>query len=163
MCYWKKCCKDMEQKTAPVVTWPLIPREGWEGVAAECCSTKCTEAFPISTLIKNMAQTPARPLLWSSKGSSRDLNQEQSETWWYRAGGGGRLGARTMQLPHATAPSEAAAPCDSSLLLPPKQQLCTLNPAFDCFGLCRVTWCLRGSFWLAGSAHGISLLEPQIP
>lgn len=74
-----------------------------------------------------------------------------------------------MQLPHTTAPSGAAAPCYSSLLLPPKQQLCTLNPAFNCFGLCRVMWCLRGCLALPmGSAswchkhHNPALLALQI-
>lgn len=43
MCYWKKLCKDREQKMAPIVVWPLILRKR-KGVAVRRCS-RCAGGY----------------------------------------------------------------------------------------------------------------------
>lgn len=70
MCYWKKHRKDTQQKIAPIVVWPLVPRKAgreWERNAA---LVDTQERFISKPVTKITAQTPARArCLWKANAA----------------------------------------------------------------------------------------------
>lgn len=67
MRYWKKHCKDMQQKISPIVVWPLVPRKAGRGWERNAALVDMQEHFISKTVIKITAQTQARaPSLWKA-------------------------------------------------------------------------------------------------